>query len=76
MKKQFNNTSLIFYKNRGHLSTFEFGNSLKDLKHESYRKALFTLNLETLEERREYLCLKFTQKCTKNEKNTENVPTK
>ena len=34
-------------------------------KYESYRKALVTLNLETLEERREYLCLKFAQKCTK-----------
>ena len=30
-------------------------------KYESYRKALFILNLETLEERREYLCLKFAK---------------
>ena len=30
-------------------------------KYESYRKALFILNLVTLEERREYLCLKFAK---------------
>ena len=43
-------------------------------KYESYRKALFTLNLETLEERREYLCLKFAQKCTENEKTQQMFP--
>ena len=43
-------------------------------KYESYRKALVTLNLETLEERREYLCLKFAQKCTKNEKTQKMFP--
>ena len=43
-------------------------------KYESYRKALFMLNLETLEERREYLCLKFAQKCTKNEKTQQMFP--
>ena len=43
-------------------------------KYESYRKALFILNLETLEERREYLCLKFAQKCTRNEKTQQMFP--
>ena len=43
-------------------------------KYESYRKALFILNLETLEERRKYLCLKFAQKCTRNEKTQQMFP--
>ena len=37
-------------------------------RYESYTKALNILNLEPLEERREYLCLKFAQKCTLNDK--------
>ena len=36
-------------------------------KYESYRKALIVLDLEPLEERRKYLCLRFAQKCTKND---------
>ena len=38
------------------------------LKHEyiSYEQALEKLNLETLEQRRENLCLKFAKKCLKN----------
>ena len=36
-------------------------------KYESYKKALIVLDLEPLEERREYLCLRFAQKCTKND---------
>ena len=43
-------------------------------KYESYKKALVKLNIETLEERREYLCLKFAQKCTKNEKTKQMFP--
>ena len=45
-------------------------------KYESYKKALATLDLETLEERREYLCLRFAQKCTKNEKTYQMFPLK
>ena len=37
-------------------------------KYESYKRALVKLNLETLEERREYQCSKSYQKCRKNEK--------
>ena len=37
-------------------------------KFESYQKSLKILNLTTLHERREKLCLKFAEKCTKNEK--------
>ena len=43
-------------------------------KYESYKKALNTLNLETLEDRREILCLRFAQKCTKNIKRKEMFP--
>ena len=35
-------------------------------KYQSYRKSLDILSLEPLEQRREYLCLKFAQRCTKN----------
>ena len=35
---------------------------------ESYEKGRKILNLETLKERREKLCIKFAQKCTENEK--------
>ena len=45
-------------------------------KYESYKKSLATLDLETLEERREYLCLRFAQKCTKNEKTYQMFPLK
>ena len=36
-------------------------------KYESYQKALNILDLEPLEQRREYLWLRFAQKCTKND---------
>ena len=42
--------------------------------YESYKKALNTLNLETLEERREYLCLTFARRCIKNEKTQKMFP--
>ena len=43
-------------------------------KYRSYKKALQFLNLLTLDERRENLCLKFAQKCTQNDKNKEMFP--
>ena len=44
-------------------------------RYESYTKALNILNLEPLEERRVYLCLKFAQKCTLNDKTKKMFPT-
>ena len=46
---------------RSQLEQFAVGS-----KYQSYRKSLDILNLEPLEQRREYLCLKFAQRCTKN----------
>ena len=43
-------------------------------KYQSYNKALRELNLETLEERRKSLCLKFAKKCLTNEKNQQMFP--
>ena len=43
-------------------------------RYQSYRKALDILNLEPLEQRRKYLCLKFAQRCTKNEKTKKMFP--
>ena len=40
----------------------------------SYKDALYTLQLETLVERREHLCLKFAQKCTKHPKARQLFP--
>ena len=37
-------------------------------KYESYKHGLAVLNLETLEKRRDKLCLSFAKKCLKNEK--------
>ena len=37
-------------------------------KYISYEKALNVLNLESLEERREFLCLEFAKKCLKSDK--------
>ena len=37
-------------------------------KYQSYKKALDVLDLETLDSRRKYLCLKFAQKYAANEK--------
>ena len=45
-------------------------------KYETYKKALSDLDLETLEERREFLCLRFAQKCIKNEKAKSIFPLK
>ena len=45
-------------------------------KYVSYQKALDILDLETLEERREHLCIKFAQKCTRNEKAKSIFPLK
>ena len=39
-----------------------------------YKKGLTTLNLETLEERRENLCLRFARKCVRNEKTKSMFP--
>ena len=46
------------------------------LKYENYKKALNDLDLVTLEERREFLCLKFARKCTENEKAKSIFPLK
>ena len=40
----------------------------------SYENALLKLNLQTLEARREELCLKFAKDCTKHEKFTDLFP--
>ena len=42
--------------------------------YETYQNALNTLNLETLVQRRESLCLKFAQKCTKHPKAKQLFP--
>ena len=44
-------------------------NSYKD-----YETGLAKLNLETLNDRREYLCLSFARKCTKNKKLSHMFP--
>ena len=41
-------------------------------KYESYQKTLNILDLEPLDQRRDFLCHKFTQKCMKNE-NTKHM---
>ena len=41
-----------------------------------YKKSLQELNLETLEKRRETLCLKFAKNCLKNEKLKDMFPLK
>ena len=43
-------------------------------KYENYEKALETLNLEKLNERRERLCLVFAKKCLQNEKTADMFP--
>ena len=43
-------------------------------KYQSYKKALDVLDLETLDERRKNLCLKFAQKCAANEKTKHMFP--
>ena len=43
-------------------------------RYETYRKALAQLQIETLENRREELCLNFAQKCSKNEKMRKMFP--
>ena len=43
-------------------------------KYQSYKKALVDLDLETLEDRRETLCLKFALKCSTNEKTKKMFP--
>ena len=43
-------------------------------KFQSYQKALDFLDLETLDSRRKYLCLKFAQKCVANEKTKHMFP--
>ena len=43
-------------------------------KYQSYKKALDVLDLETLDSRRNYLCLKFAQKCAANEKTKNMFP--
>ena len=43
-------------------------------KYQSYKKSLDVLDLEKLDSRREYLCLKFAQKCASNEKTKDMFP--
>ena len=43
-------------------------------KYRGYRKALNALSLETLEERRENLCLRFAKKCVRNDKTKSMFP--
>ena len=45
-------------------------------QYENFEKALERLNLENLQKRREKLCIKFAQKCTKNERTTQMFPKK
>ena len=43
---------------------------------QTYKNALKELNLETLEKRREILCLKFAKNCLKNDKVKDMFPIK
>ena len=43
-------------------------------KYQSYQKSLALLDMETLEDRRENLCLKFAQRCLKNDKAKKMFP--
>ena len=43
-------------------------------KYESYKKALEILDLEPLDQRRDYLCLRFALKCTRNERTRHMFP--
>ena len=43
-------------------------------KYESYENALTVTNLETLKDRREFLCLKFAKKCTRSEQSMDMFP--
>ena len=43
-------------------------------KYKGYSNALNALNLETLEERRENLCLRFAKKCIRNDKTKNMFP--
>ena len=43
-------------------------------RYESYQKSLIELDIQTLEERREVLCLKFAQRCLKNDKAMKMFP--
>ena len=45
-------------------------------KYKDYQKGLARLNLETLKERREYLCLEFATKCAKSKKMCHMFPKK
>ena len=44
-------------------------------RYNGYKNALNRLDLETLGDRREQLCLKFAQKCAKKQQNKAHVPT-
>ena len=43
-------------------------------RYESYQKSLIELDIQTLEERREVLCLKFAKRCLKNDKAMKMFP--
>ena len=43
-------------------------------RYESYQKSLIELDIQTLEERREVLCLTFAQRCLKNDKAMKMFP--
>ena len=43
-------------------------------RYDGYKKSLLKLNMETLEQSREHLCLKFAIKCTKNPKTRDIFP--
>ena len=43
-------------------------------RYEGYKKSLTKLEMETLKERREFLCLRFAQKCLKNPKTKDMFP--
>ena len=43
-------------------------------KYSSYEQALDILNLDTLDDRREILCLKFAKKCAKHRKTKDMFP--
>ena len=45
-------------------------------KYLNYENALKTLNIDTLDERREKLCLNFAIKCTKNQRTKDMFPLK
>ena len=61
-RKQFDNLDCIFLK-----ISCDSENFVGNIVAWTYKDALHELNMESLEKRREILCLRFTKNCLKNE---------